>query len=52
MTLADGGLLRVATLDMRAPDGQRLEGQGVRPDFAVSDETRQVPTALTLLEDE
>jgi carboxyl-terminal processing protease len=52
MTLADGGLLRVATLDMHAPDGQRLEGQGVRPDLVVSDQIRQVRTALALLDDE
>jgi hypothetical protein len=30
--LEDGGLLRVATLDMFAPDGKRLEGAGVTPD--------------------
>jgi C-terminal processing protease CtpA/Prc len=51
MTLADGGLLRVATLDMHAPDGQRLEGQGVQPDLIVSDETRQIPKALALLDE-
>ncbi|MBV8282285.1 MAG: TonB family protein [Candidatus Eremiobacteraeota bacterium] len=33
--LDDGGLLRVATLDMRDPSGQRLEGRGVSPDVAV-----------------
>jgi len=30
--LDDGGLLRVATLDMFGPDGRRLEGAGVSPD--------------------
>lgn len=33
--LADGGLLRVATLDMIAPTGVRLEGRGVTPDVVV-----------------
>lgn len=33
--LADGGLLRVATLDMIAPNGVRLEGKGVHPDVIV-----------------
>jgi carboxyl-terminal processing protease len=33
--LPDGGLLRVATLDMIAPDGVRLEGRGVMPDVQV-----------------
>jgi len=33
--LADGGLLRVATLDMIAPSGVRLEGRGVKPDVVV-----------------
>ncbi len=40
INLADGGLLRVATLDMRAPDGRRLEGHGVIPDLAVSGSRR------------
>lgn len=35
MPLPDGGLLRVATLDMRGPDGVRLEGKGVTPDLIV-----------------
>ena len=33
--LPDGGLLRVATLDMIAPNGVRLEGRGVTPDIVV-----------------
>jgi len=33
--LPDGGLLRVATLDMIAPNGVRLEGKGVTPDVVV-----------------
>lgn len=33
--LPDGGLLRVATLDMTAPDGVRLEGRGIVPDVRV-----------------
>ncbi|HXW77076.1 MAG TPA: hypothetical protein VEJ20_06685, partial [Candidatus Eremiobacteraceae bacterium] len=33
--LPDGGLLRVATLDMYAPNGIRLEGRGVTPDIVV-----------------
>lgn len=33
--LEGGGLLRVATLDMFAPDGKRLEGVGVTPDIVV-----------------
>ncbi|HME81459.1 MAG TPA: TonB family protein, partial [Candidatus Eremiobacteraceae bacterium] len=51
MALDDGGLLRVATLDMHAPDGQRLEGHGVSPDLTVSAATRQVPAALALLDE-
>jgi C-terminal processing protease CtpA/Prc len=51
MTLADGGLLRVATLDMHAPDGQRLEGQGVHADVVVSEEARQIPAALAFLDE-
>jgi C-terminal processing protease CtpA/Prc len=35
VTLEDGGLLRVATLNMFAPDGKRLEGTGVQPDVVV-----------------
>lgn len=34
--LADGGLLRVATLDMRDANGELLEGRGVTPDVIVS----------------
>ena len=34
--LADGGLLRVATLDIRDADGEILEGKGVTPDIKVS----------------
>jgi carboxyl-terminal processing protease len=33
--LPDGGLLRVATLDMYDPKGVRLEGRGVTPDVVV-----------------
>lgn len=54
--LADGGLLRVATLDMISPNGGRLEGRGVRPDVVVvrsaSDVARgvdpQLRTAIAL----
>ena len=35
-SLADGGLLRVATLDMRDANGALLEGRGVTPDVIVS----------------
>lgn len=34
--LADGGLLRVATLDMRDVRGIALEGRGVTPDIAIA----------------
>ena len=34
--LSDGGLLRVATLDMRDAHGDPLEGKGVTPDLHVS----------------
>lgn len=47
--LPDGGLLRVATLDMRAADGARLEGGGVQPDVVVADPRAQVRTAVNLL---
>ena len=40
--LADGGLLRVATVDMIAPSGVRLEGRGVRPDVVVARTARDV----------
>ena len=33
--LADGGLLRVATLDMRDANGELLEGKGVTPNIVV-----------------
>jgi TonB family protein len=52
IALEDGGLLRVATLDMRAPDGQRLEGRGVTPDLLVADPREQVDTALRLVADQ
>ncbi len=48
MTLADGGLLRVATLDMHAPDGQRLEGAGVHPNVLVSEPAHQLSTAIVI----
>jgi TonB family protein len=47
--LDDGGLLRVATLDMRDPSGQRLEGRGVNPDV-VADSQHQLATAIALVE--
>lgn len=34
--LVDGGLLRVATLDMRDANGNLLEGKGITPDIVVS----------------
>lgn len=49
IALEDGGLLRVATLDMRAPDGQRLEGRGVTPDLAVANPGDQMGAALQLV---
>jgi carboxyl-terminal processing protease len=49
IALADGGLLRVATLDMYAPDGLRLEGRGVSPDLLVSQPAAQMAAALRLL---
>ena len=48
--LDDGGLLRVATLDMRDPSGQRLEGRGVAPDVA-ADSQHQVATAVALVDE-
>jgi carboxyl-terminal processing protease len=56
--LPDGGLLRVATLDMIAPNGVRLEGRGVTPDVVVqrtaADVARgvdpQLRAAIALLE--
>jgi len=51
IALADGGVLRVATLDMQAPDGVRLEGRGVQPDAEVADARNQLPVALAELED-
>jgi C-terminal processing protease CtpA/Prc len=49
MPLADGGLLRVATLDVAGPDGRRLEGRGVNPDVSAATPARQMQTALALL---
>ncbi|MBV8339550.1 MAG: hypothetical protein JO343_06360 [Candidatus Eremiobacteraeota bacterium] len=34
--MADGGLLRVATLDMKDAGGGELEGMGVTPDIVVA----------------
>lgn len=53
INLADGGMLRVATLDMRAPDGRRLEGRGVTPDVFVAASRRrdaQLDRAFQLLQ--
>ncbi len=47
--LEDGGLLRVATLDMRAADGTRLEGRGVNPDVTVPKVPDQLRTAMAML---
>jgi TonB family protein len=52
IALDDGGLLRVATLDMRAPDGQRLEDRGVTPDILVRDPQAQLQTAVRLVADQ
>ncbi|HEY5095764.1 MAG TPA: S41 family peptidase, partial [Candidatus Eremiobacteraceae bacterium] len=49
MPLADGGLLRVATLDVSGPDGRRLEGRGVSPDVISQTRAGQMQTALALL---
>jgi C-terminal processing protease CtpA/Prc len=49
MPLADGGLLRVATLDVSGPDGRRLEGRGVDPDVSAATPAQQMQTALALL---
>jgi C-terminal processing protease CtpA/Prc len=49
MPLADGGLLRVATLDVLGPDGKRLEGRGVTPDVQVSGRAAQMRAALDVL---
>ena len=49
MPLADGGLLRVATLDVAGPDGRRLEGRGVVPDVLVADRAAQMRAALAIL---
>ncbi|MBV8223370.1 MAG: energy transducer TonB, partial [Candidatus Eremiobacteraeota bacterium] len=51
ISLDDGGLLRVATLDMRDPSGQRLEGKGVQPDMVINDPRRQYAAALALLDE-
>jgi C-terminal processing protease CtpA/Prc len=48
ITLDDGGLLRVATLDMRDPSGQRLEGRGVRPDRATTTTRTTLVEAIRL----
>jgi C-terminal processing protease CtpA/Prc len=50
MPLADGGLLRVATLDVAGPDGRRLEGRGVAPDVISATRAGQLQTALALLQ--
>jgi hypothetical protein len=50
MPLADGGLLRVATLDVTGPDGRRLEGLGVTPDVIARSHAAQLRTALALLQ--
>ena len=50
MPLADGGLLRVATLDVTGPDGRRLEGRGVSPDVIASTRAGQLHAALSLLQ--
>ena len=50
IALADGGLLRVATLDMHAADGLRLEGRGVQPDVKVVGARHQLTAAAALLE--
>jgi len=47
--LEDGGLLRVATLDMFGPDGKRLEGTGVAPDVVVKEPGRQLRAAIAAL---
>jgi C-terminal processing protease CtpA/Prc len=49
MPLADGGLLRVATLDVSGPDGRRLEGRGVDPDVSAATPEQQLQKALALL---
>jgi carboxyl-terminal processing protease len=46
--LEDGGLLRVATLDIIAPGGLRLERKGVLPDVIVNPGGAQMRTALAL----
>jgi C-terminal processing protease CtpA/Prc len=47
--LADGGLLRVATMDIRGPDGRPLERRGVFPDDVANGDTAQLRTALRVL---
>ncbi len=47
--LADGGLLRVATLDVRGPDGLRLEGRGVFPNTVAYGGAAQLRTAVAIL---
>lgn len=52
IALADGGLLRVATLDMHAPDGLRLEGRGVNPDVLVAMPESALARAIAVLQSE
>jgi len=47
--LADGGLLRVATMDIRGPDGRPLERRGVFPDDVANGDAVQLRTALNVL---
>lgn len=47
--LADGGLLRVATMDIRGPDGHLLERRGVFPDDVANGDAVQLRTALSVL---
>ena len=49
VALADGGLLRVATLDVCGPDGLRLEGRGVVPDEIARGGAAQMHAALAAL---
>jgi len=52
IALDDGGLLRVATLDMYAPDGRRLEGRGVTPEIFAASPQAQLDAALRLVADQ
>jgi len=47
--LADGGLLRVATMNICGPDGRPLERRGVFPDDVANGDSAQLRTALKLL---